>query len=165
VAPLDFPDRHHAQAAEGWLELGDSAEAARELRHLSKVASSHPDVLELRWRLYASQGAWDAALDVARAVTNVAPERPSGWIHQSYSLHELERTEEAWDLLRPVAEKFPMESIIPYNLACYACRLGELQRARDWLQRALRLFEKSEFKRMALGDPDLVALRDYIETL
>ncbi|MSU35108.1 MAG: tetratricopeptide repeat protein [Pedosphaera sp.] len=165
MRPLDFPDQHLALAAEGWLELGSSADAARELRHLSRAAESHPDVLELRWRLYASQGAWDIALDVARVVSQIDPGRPSGWIHQSFSLHELNRTEEARELLLPLAYRFPKESIIPYNLACYSCRLGNLTEAREWLLRALKLRPYEEFKSMALSDPDLAPLRGYIETL
>lgn len=165
MRPLDYPDRHFVRAAEGWLELGDSAEAARELRRLTPAAEKHPDVLEMRWRLYELRGQWADALAVARAVTLAAPERASGWIHQSYCLHELQRTDEAWDLLLPAAEKFPKESIIPYNLACYACRLGDLVVARDWLQRAVKLRGKQEIKAMALHDPDLAALKDYIEGL
>lgn len=165
VRLLPFPDRHLALAAEGWLELGSSVDAARELRLLSRAAESHPDVLELRWRLYATQGSWDVALDVARVVSQIDPGRPSGWINQSFSLHELNRTEEARELLLPLAKRFPKESIIPYNLACYSCRLGNLTEAREWLLRALRLLRKADFKSMALTDPDLAPLRGYIETL
>jgi predicted Zn-dependent protease len=165
VRTLDYPDRHFVQAAEGWLELGDSAEATRELRRLSPAGEKHPDTLELRWRLYALKGQWDAALAMAKAVTTAAPDRPSGYIHQSYSLHELSRTEEAWELLLSTADKFPKESIIPYNLACYACQLGDLVVARNWLQRAVKLRGKEEIKSMALQDSDLASLKDYIESL
>lgn len=165
MRPLDYPDRHFLRAAEGWLELGDSAEAARELRRLTRAAEQHPDVLELRWRLYALTGQWDAALAVARAVTTAAPERASGWIHQSYCLHELNRTDEAWQLLLSAAGKFPEDSVIPYNLACYACQLGDLLVARDWIQRAVKMLGKAELKSMALTDSDLAPLRDYIEGL
>jgi Flp pilus assembly protein TadD len=165
VEGIGFPDRHYVDAAEGWLELGDSAEAARELRRLSPAALGHTDVLDLRWRLHAARGQWDSALDVARLVTSVAPERPSGWIHQSYTLHELKRTEEALHLLLPVAEQFPEESIIAYNLACYACQLGDLAGAKIWLERASKGRGKLPLKQMALEDPDLAPLREYITRL
>lgn len=165
VRPPDYPDRHFVRAAEGWLELGDSAEAARELRRLTPAAERHPDVLELRWRLHVLTGQWDAALAVARAVTIAAPERLSGWIHQSYCLHELHRTAEALQLLLPTADTFPKESIIPYNLACYTCQLGDLPAARNWLQRAVKLLGRSEIKSMALHDADLAPLHGYIDSL
>jgi DNA-binding protein HU-beta len=40
-------------------------------------------------------------------------------------LHELKRTEEAYDLLLPVVHKCPSCCTIPYNLACY-CEVGLL---------------------------------------
>lgn len=163
--PLDYPDRHFVRAAEGWLELGDSAEAARELRLVSREGAGHPDVLELHWRLHALKGQWDDALSVAEEVTTAAPDRASGWIHRSYCLHELKRTREAWDLLLDKVRVFPKESIIPYNLACYACQMGEFTAAKEWLRKAAKLRSRDEIRSMALGDPDLDAIRDFVETL
>jgi Flp pilus assembly protein TadD len=168
VVFVEYPDRHFVQAAAGWLELGNPTEAAVELNQVSQKHARHPDVLEIRWRLCAAKLDWKEALEVAQAVTQVAPERPSGWIHQSYSLHELKRTNEARDVLSPLAKKFPKEFIIPYNLACYACATGDLQDAQTWLLRALKIKGKEgreEFRRMALEDPDLHLLRDFIRTL
>jgi len=165
VEEIGFPDKHFVNAAEGWLELGDSLEAARELRRLSPAALGHPDVLDIRWRLHAARRQWDSALDVARLVTTMAPDRPSGWIHQSYTLHELKRTAEALHLLIPVAEQFPNEGIIAYNLACYACQLGDIAGAKIWLERASKVRGKLPLKEMALEDPDLAPLREFIHKL
>ncbi len=162
---LDYPDRHFVRAAEGWLELGDSAEAARELRLVSREAAGHPDVLELGWRLHAMKGQWDDALTVAEQVTAAAPDRPSGWIHQSYCLHELKRTREAWDLLLDKVAQFPRDSIIPYNLACYACQMGDLVAAREWLKKAAQLRGIGEIRAMAASDPDLAPIRDSLDKL
>lgn len=68
-------------------------------------------------------------------------------------------------MLLPMAPQFPEESIIPYNLACYACQMGNLELAQDWLQRAAKLRPKNEIKAMALSDPDLAPLRSYVEGL
>lgn len=165
VEGIGYPDRHHVSAAEGWLELGDSLEAARELRRVSNPALGHPDVLDIRWRLHAARGQWDSALDVAKLVTTVAPDRPSGWIHQSYCLHEMKRTAEAMHLLLPVADQFPEEGIIAYNLACYACQLGDLAGAKIWLQRASKAKGKMPLKEMAEQDPDLAPLMEFIRQM
>lgn len=162
---LTYPDLHHVRAAEGWLDLGVTADASRELRQITAEAWSHPDVLELRWRLYAAERQWDAALDIARAATQRAPNRSAGWIHQSFCLHELQRTGEAWDLLQSVVDRFPEDVTIAYNLACYACRLGQVNDARTWLLRAVKLRGRAEIKMLALQDSDLAPLRDYVETL
>jgi hypothetical protein len=68
-------------------------------------------------------------------------------------------------LLLPLAEQFPDEAIIAYNLACYACQLGDLTRAKLWLARAARQRGKLPLKEMALEDPDLAPLREYLATL
>jgi tetratricopeptide (TPR) repeat protein len=165
VNELDFPDRHLALAAEGWLDLQDPDEAARELAQISPTGRCHPSVLEVRWRVCAGRRLWPEALEVARELTQVAPEQPEGWIHQSYTLHELRRTDEAWDALLRVADRFPNESIISYNLACYACQRGDLNLARQWLQQAVRLRSKEEIRALASSDPDLEPIRDYVAAL
>ena len=83
---------------------------------------------------------------------------PAGWIHLSYTLHELHRTQEAWDNLSAVAARFPDNFNIAYNLACYACQLGNLPRARELLGLAIELGGSAETKLMALKDPDLTPL-------
>jgi predicted Zn-dependent protease len=162
---LLFPDRHHVQAAEGWLELGDDQEAERELARLSREGSRHPSVMDIRWRIQSARSAWDKALEIARLHVESAPDHPAGWIHQSYTLHELRRTQEAMELLQSVATLFPEESVIPYNLACYCCQLGRLEAAQDWIEGAVGIAGKANIKRMAEDDPDLEPLRKYIEAL
>lgn len=152
------PDFHHLRAAQGWIELGSDEEAGRELDRIEPGLQTHPDVLELRWDLCARARRWPEALVVARQLVARAPDRCGGWIHLSYTLHELQRTQEAWDSLRPVAERFPTVSTIPYNLACYACRLGRLDDAREWLTLAMGVDRREHILELARKDPDLEPL-------
>src|SRR5206468_379285 len=115
---LKFPDRLHLQAAQGWLELGNHLEADKELDEITPQLRAHPDVLEVRWHIYA-QGRKNACVDIAAAITTLDPNRPDGWIHRSFALHELKRTQEAFDQLLPAADSFPNVWTIRYNLACY----------------------------------------------
>ena len=73
--------------------------------------------------------------------------------------------QKAWDALRPAVELFPEEALVPYNLACYACQLGDPAEARQWLRKAIARGEKDEIKRLALNDPDLAVLREEIALL
>src|SRR5215207_6698935 len=123
-AELPQPDRFHAQAAVGWLELGSVMEARRELDAISPAHREHPDVLEAWWPILAQEKNWEAALASAEKLVAQAPERQSGWVQQSYALHELKRTREACGRLVQVVEKFRDVYVIPYNLACYQCQLG-----------------------------------------
>jgi len=61
-------------------------------------------------------------------------------------------------VLLPVVDKFPKEHIIRYNLACYACQLGNLKEARDWLKKASDLVGTKQIKLMARKDADLEPL-------
>jgi hypothetical protein len=68
------------------------------------------------------------------------PKDAQSWISRSFVLHDLKRTQEAYDLLLPGLDKFTDESVIPYNLACYACQLGEHARAKELLAVAMNDF-------------------------
>ena len=64
----------------------------------------------------------------------------AGWINRSFALHELKRTQEACDQLHEgLLYRFRDESLIWYNLACYACVLGDRARARKMLDKAIEL--------------------------
>lgn len=162
---LETPDTHYLNAAIGWMELGNPDEAIAELEMIAQENRNHPHALEVRWRIHATAENWTEALTVARKFLEVAPDSPIGWINQSYSLHELKRTEEALEALMQAATKFPTASIIPYNLACYACQLGQLELARQCLAVAVELKSKDEIKAMALADLDLKPLWDFVHAL
>jgi tetratricopeptide (TPR) repeat protein len=162
---MDPSDKFHLSAATGWLELGNPTEAHLEWKRITESLQKSPEALEVLWRIFAAGKQWDEALETARELVATDPENPVGWIDRSFSLHELKRTAEAWEHLLPVAEKFTVVSVIPYNLACYACQLGRLTEAKEFLKRAMTLQSKDEIKRMALADPDLKPLRGILEDL
>lgn len=162
---LGFPDLHLVNASMGWLELHAAAEARAELEQVTTANAAHPDVLEAWWRVHAAEQHWDEALRVAELELITAPDRMSGWVDRSYSLHELRRTLEAREALLPALRKFPQASLIPYNLACYACQLGNPTEAHQWLRKAIARGEKDEIKKLALNDPDLAGLREEIAKL
>ena len=62
-------------------------------------------------------------------------------------------------------DKFPGEPTIAYNLACYACKMGGLDEARQWLERAVKIAGKANIKVMALNDDDLEPLWGEIKRL
>jgi predicted Zn-dependent protease len=156
---FSIPDQHHLRAAQGWLELGSHTEADRELDEIAPELRVHPDVLEIRWQIYAHAKKWGSCVDIAAAIIKVAPERPFGWIHRSFALHELQRTQEAFDLLQPVVDRFPKVWTIPYNLACYCALLGRLDDCEQWFKKAMAIDEHT-VKQEAIDDPDLKPLWD-----
>jgi Flp pilus assembly protein TadD len=97
-------------------------------------------------------------LAAADALVKGRPDELEGWINRSFALHEMDRTAEAQEKLRPTAEKFPNNWQIQYNLACYACQLGEIEEARAFLARAIEWGDADKAKLMALDDQDLAKL-------
>lgn len=158
VDSFSIADAHHFRAAQGWLELGNHIEANAELENIAPALRSHPEVLSLRFEIYSKAGRWDYAAEIAQAISKMLPENPYGPFHLAFSLHELKRTKEAYDVLIAVVDKFPEEHLMRYNLACYSCRLGNLNEAYQWLEKAIDLTGKEDIRQMALDDPDLEPL-------
>ena len=167
MKPVGPPESHDLSAAIGWLGLGNVAEAKKELARIGGALQNHPDVLEVRWLICAEEKRWEEGLQVARALLHSAPERSSGWLHQAYALRRVPDggLAKAWEALIPAFDKFPKEAIIPFNLSCYACQMGQLDAARQWLHRAVRIGGKETIKRMALNDSDLEPLWPEIRKL
>ena len=154
-------DKSHCVFAQGWFELGDYASALAELERIEPASRNDPDVLNLRWDITLHARAYDDALDTARLLTHVAPQAFEGWWKLSYTLHELRRTQEAYDNLVYVLDRFSGEWLLHYNLACYLARLSRLDEARIHLKTALELNPAQRAD--ALADPDLEALRAEIQ--
>jgi tetratricopeptide (TPR) repeat protein len=163
VQPLTPPDSHHLLAAQGWLELGSHSEANEELEQVSPSKRAHPNVLEIRWKVFSHFKKWDACFDIASALVKLSPERAESWIYRSSSLHALKRTQEALENLLPIAQRFPNNWTIPYNLACYSAQIGQFEEAKEWFKKAILIDEKA-VQRSAIDDPDLNPLWDSMST-
>jgi hypothetical protein len=61
-------------------------------------------------------------------------------------------------LLLPALKKFRDEWHVPYNLACYACQLGQIDMARRLLKRAFFVGDAKSVKLAALADPAFAPL-------
>ncbi len=165
MKPLEPAEVFLLDAAQGWLELGNCAEAEAELNKIRPGLRMRPEVLRVRWELSAATKKWEEALELAAALIHLEPEDPLGWVHRSYALHELKRTDEARDNLLRIVDQFPISATIRYNLACYECQLGRLDQAKRWLKRAFELGDPQQMKLAALADSDLEPLRKELENL
>lgn len=153
------------RAAEGWLELGLPCEALKELESIPVERRDQPLALMLLWRIHSMARRWRDCVEIADELVQRDPKNIFGWIHRSYALHELKRTQEASDLLEPALLQFPDDELVAYNLACYACQLGREREAKALLVLAFRRGDAKEIKQRALEDSDLAPMRDYIASL
>jgi tetratricopeptide (TPR) repeat protein len=152
---IEAPDIHFLNSAIGWLELGNQEEANAELERVSFLARYHPDVLLVRWKVFARMRNWGRSLDIARALVRIAPDKPTGWICLAYSLYNTQQSAEAWMHLLKAEKQFPTISAIPYFLACLACQLGKSSEATQWLARWNGMVHQPDLKATARKDPRL----------
>ncbi len=70
---LGPPDSFHLSAAVGWLELGNPAEAEKELDGIGAAMQKLFAVQEVRWMILAEQRDWQRAFEVAQGITQIRP--------------------------------------------------------------------------------------------
>jgi len=163
MSDLSLTDIRLLEAAQGWLGLRNWREAKAEIANISSELQSHPDVLQVRWGIHAAAKDWQLAAELAESFRAARPDSPFGFVHLAYALHEMKRTDEAQNVLLPVLDKFRDDYIIRYNLACYACQLGDKEAAWSWLEKSMTLTDPDEVKRMALNDPDFEPMHARIK--
>ena len=159
---LPTQHRHHLAAAQGWLELGNLGEAACELDEIPPKLRVHPDVLDIRWEIYARAGQWDACLDIGIALTELAPKRPHSWCIRATALHRLGRTAEAREVLLQAVDAVGEDWAVFYELARFTCLVGRVPEAKIWLEKAFDATEDAaaagKLKALALENRDLEAV-------
>jgi tetratricopeptide (TPR) repeat protein len=167
LEPLEPPDSHHLSAAMGWLGLKNWQEAEEELEKIAPAFRSHPSVLTVRFEVYSQAGGkWDKANEIARALIQILPEESQFWIWHAYSARRMPGggIPQAREILGKAQQLIPEEPLIPYNLGCYECQLGHLEKAWTWLEKAFAIGDAT-FKTMALEDADLEPLWGKIKDI
>ena len=160
VDPIEPPASHYLLAAQGWTELGNFAEAESELSQIPESLRTHPQVLTVRYELYARTKRWELAADVAGILVESHAHQVGAWISLAYATRRKTGggLTQAREILTRAQELFPAEALIVFNLACYDCQLGNEAAAVDWLQQALTLGGKKNIQQLALADQDLQPL-------
>lgn len=153
-----IPTRRHLQYASGFIELGMLAAAGDELARIPLAEQSAQPVILVRLDLLMAAKAWPDMVSLARETARAYPAEEKGWIYHAYALRELSRIPEAQAVLRQAEPLLGTTcGVLHYNLACYACLLGDKPEARRRLALAAAL-DKSWLE-SALEDPDLAAMR------
>lgn len=154
---IEPPDRHHLSAAIGWLGLHNWREAELELGKISAENRHKPAVLLIEYDIYATAKDWGRAADVADIMINVMRDSAAVWLSLAYAIRRKPggSVQEARVILRKGEQMFPDESMIAYNLACYECQLGNMDAARDWLDKAMARGDAKQIKALAVTDADL----------
>jgi Flp pilus assembly protein TadD len=138
-------------------------EAADELEAIDRDIRLSVEVLRVRVDLHMAAKQWNLVIAVAKPVCEASPKDEGAWIAWAYALREMQRVKEAQEVL---LQAEPLHGntcgVLHYNLACYACLLGNMQEARRRLSIAYKFDE--HWSVSALDDEDLRALWDDITT-
>ncbi len=158
------PTRRRLEHAAGYLALGMLNEATQELALIPFEDAALPDVLSARLALHMAKHEWRAVVDFGSQLARCNPEKEDGWINWAYALRELNRVEEAKAVLLEAESVHGKKcGVLHYNLACYHCLLGDMTEAKRRLRIACKM--DAGWKKAALDDPDLKAMRDTIATM
>lgn len=161
---FDHQSRLHLNAAEGWLGLGNWKEAEVELAQIAEALRNHPEVLQARYLVESEAKRWDTCVEIGRTLVELMPGDSFGWINQAYALRRAAggSVQAAYDALRPAVDRLKELEPVLFNLACYACQLGKLDEAREWLEKcfaeAARHGRRKRRRLEALAETDLEPL-------
>ena len=161
--PLSLQDICHLEAAEGWLERGDYCNCFDELERIHNCDDARVDTL--RWRLYNGSRQHVIAANLALAIQRRYPNQFAGYLWRSLSLKKLGCCQEAYENLKPVAFEFSETGLVPFFLGVFACELGNLREAEEWLAIALEAPDGRELNMRALEEQALEPLWPGIEQL
>lgn len=148
--------RHRISAATGYLMLGMTAAAERELDSLG--ADESLDAIRLRGELYRETERHDDALKLYDKLLGIEPTAIDGAIGKAWCLKRLSRLDEAIQTLRIASNHHPREALIQYNLACYFALRHDKDRCLSYLGIALRL--GPEFVELIDDESDFDSIRD-----
>lgn len=163
--PLPYPDRMHVQFARGWLELGCTAEAARELDQVGPSSAISAEALDIRFALLVRERRFAEALPLAWDQFHRFPSEIRGLMNVGNVLFWLGRPDEAVEVVLPAVKKHPGEAVLLYNLACYYVSLGDPEAAKGWLRKALEVGHRARVIGHALVDDDLRDLWPWLRSL
>jgi tetratricopeptide (TPR) repeat protein len=144
------------QAADGYLYLGMPDEALQELGTIGSEDAGDAAVLLARIRVLLHLKNWGEAEKLSNAAAETHPNEDEFTVQRAFALHQMQKGEQAIEVLLAAPEWIRRTGILHYNLACYEARLGDLSTARQCIKAAIQL--NSAMKKNARVDPDLQAL-------
>lgn len=136
------------------LKMWDCADA--ELARVPAAFRGTTLYRQLLLRLALERNRWSDAAELADALRQSEPDQACHWVQLAFATRRLQGIEAARSILREAHDRFPREAIIPFNLACYECQLGDQETALRYLREAESL--EPSCRALALRDCDLAPL-------
>jgi tetratricopeptide (TPR) repeat protein len=144
------------------VELGMLEDANAELECVDPFNRTTPEVLSIRAAIYHGLKKWDLLRVVSLQLTALEPWNVQWVVSLAYATRRAVSIEFARDILVAAKPTFPREPVIPFNLACYACQLGDLATAKNYLAQAFTI--DPQWREAALDDEDLAPLWSFLSS-
>ncbi len=146
------------ERASGYHSLGMDDDALIELDSLAEADRAHPDAILMRAGILNSLEQFARAAELLLAHETNCSGRSAWFILSAYATRRARNINEARDILRKGAIRFPKEWLILYNLACYETQLGNTGHALFLLEKAVKLH--ANCRALAAQDPDFTPLKN-----
>ncbi len=143
-------------AADGYLYLNLPDYALEELQQVPAPEEHDPEVLLARVKILLHLRRWPEAEELSQEAALKHPTEEEFTVQRAFALHQLNRGEQAMEVLLSAPEWLRRTGILHYNLACYEARLGDLSTAKQCIRAAIQI--NAAIKKNARRDPDLQAL-------
>jgi len=132
------------------------------LENIDPFNRAAPEVLGVRLAIYLGLKKWELMQQVAKRLKEFQPDNVEWTISLAYASRRAFSIDVAMAILLDAKAKFPREAAIPYNLACYYCQLGEMEKARRYLKETFEI--DLNWRKAALEDEDLQPLWDSVSS-
>lgn len=151
------PETHKAlQAAEGYVFLGLHREALKQLDQIVDEDQELSDVLIARIRILLHLRRFTSAIRLSVRGAKLFRNEDEFTVQRIFALEQMNKGEEAAEVLQSAPEWLQRSGILHYNLGCYQARWGNLKVARQYVQTAVKI--NSVIKKNVKQDPDLEGL-------
>ncbi len=158
--PHTFQLNFLLRATQGWLELGLPEEAWNELQHVPEEDRHRLEVMLLSLDTLQTLKRWKACAAFGEDAIRRHPDCGAIYLVTAYAIRRARSLAEANELLLKAEGVLSEEAMYHFNLACYACQLGDLPEAERRLEITFGLDPK--YRTQALEDEDLRPMWDRI---
>ena len=129
----------HLSRAKGYRMLGMYDESMLELEEITSDDVYQFEVIESKYLTLKAAKAWDYAEAISNMMRIHHPNRVDGWINQAECLCELHGAEKAVEALLLDEERFSKSARYVYAIGRYYALANEVQRAREYTRRAIKM--------------------------
>ncbi|MFA9196403.1 MAG: hypothetical protein ACEQSM_02190 [Aliarcobacter sp.] len=143
---------------EGYCGLGMYDEALRRIDQLSAKGDPTLSLSFLRARILRVAGRFVELRKSAEKLHRQRPEEPETWVSLADAVRHEDSLQQGRSILLEAEQKFPENSHIKFQLGCYHCQLRDLEKARSYVQAAIRI--DHSWADAAKADADLAPLRE-----